>query len=96
MTHTMGIGKAIRIVRKARGLTQEDFSNISSRTYLSSLERGLKSPTLEKIDQLAAVLRVHPISLVALSKLEALDPASLQHLLERVTHELIDVSSASR
>ena len=60
-------GKALRGVRRARGLSQEAFDQVSSRTYISCLERGIKQPTLAKIAQLAAVLKVSPISLVALS-----------------------------
>jgi transcriptional regulator with XRE-family HTH domain len=59
-------GAGLQRARKRRGLTQEDFSTVSSRTYLSSLERGLKAPTITKIEQLAAVMGVHPLSLVAL------------------------------
>src|SRR3546814_6110336 len=43
---------AIRTIRKARGLSQEAFSDVSSRTYMSSLERDLKSPTLHKLTAL--------------------------------------------
>ena len=81
MTQPMGIGKAIWIVRKARGLTQEDFSDISSRTYLSSLERNLKSPTLDKLAQLAVVLQVHPVTLVALSTLATTNDRAVEGLL---------------
>jgi transcriptional regulator with XRE-family HTH domain len=59
-------GKGLQRVRKRRGLTQEDFSEVSSRTYLSSLERGLKAPTISKLEQLAVVLKLHPLSLMAL------------------------------
>lgn len=62
-------GEGLRRARKSRGLTQEDFSMVSSRTYLSSLERGLKSPTIEKIEQLASVLNIHPLSLMVLAYL---------------------------
>ena len=48
--------EALRHIRKARGLSQEAFSDVSSRTYLSSLERGLKSPTLNKLEDLCEVL----------------------------------------
>ena len=58
--------KALKEMRKARGLTQEDFSDISSRTYISILERGLKSPTLDKVDDLSSVMKVHPMTLLAL------------------------------
>lgn len=58
---------ALRTVRLARGLNQEAFSEISSRTYLSSIERGLKVPTISKVDQLCEVLGVHPLTLYTLS-----------------------------
>jgi transcriptional regulator with XRE-family HTH domain len=58
-----GIG--LQKARKSRDLTQEDFSVVSSRTYLSSLERGIKAPTITKIDEIASVIGIHPLSLVA-------------------------------
>ncbi len=42
-------GQALKQLRMSQGLTQEDFSDVSSRTYLSTLERGLKSPTIDKL-----------------------------------------------
>jgi transcriptional regulator with XRE-family HTH domain len=62
-------GQALRMLRTSRHLTQEDFSQVSSRTYLSTLERGLKSPTLEKLECLASVIDVHPVTLLAYSYL---------------------------
>jgi transcriptional regulator with XRE-family HTH domain len=58
-------GAGLQKARKSRQLTQEDFSVVSSRTYLSSLERGIKAPTITKIDEIAAVIGVHPLSLIA-------------------------------
>lgn len=58
---------AIKAIRKNRNLTQEDFGLVSSRTYLSTLERGLKSPTLDKLDEIARVMAVHPASLVLMA-----------------------------
>ncbi|MDR5740078.1 helix-turn-helix transcriptional regulator [Caballeronia sp. LZ016] len=88
MSHPMGIGKAIRLVRKARGLTQEDFSEVSSRTYLSSLERDLKSPTLDKLMQLANVAGVHPATLIAVSMLPTLNESRVDALLSLLEREL--------
>ena len=55
------LAKALKTVRKARGLSQEAFSDVSSRTYMSTLERDLKSPTLHKLaevrQELEAVLK---------------------------------------
>ncbi|WLI26920.1 helix-turn-helix transcriptional regulator [Pseudomonas rhodesiae] len=57
-------GAALKKLRSERKLSQEDFSDVSSRTYLSTLERGLKSPTIEKVDELASVLNVHPLTIL--------------------------------
>ncbi|MEJ8850813.1 helix-turn-helix transcriptional regulator [Variovorax rhizosphaerae] len=81
-------GSALRIARKAVGLPQEAFDQISSRTYISSLERGLKTPTILKVDDLATVLKVHPLTLLALCYLPKPTPAATERLLNRVTNEL--------
>ena len=58
---------ALKMARKARGLSQEAFSDVSSRTYLSTLERGMKSPTLSKLAAISQVLAIHPLTLLMLS-----------------------------
>ncbi len=63
--HTLSA--ALKTIRAARGLSQEAFSDVSSRTYMSSLERGLKSPTLNKLAELCEVMEVHPLTLLALA-----------------------------
>jgi transcriptional regulator with XRE-family HTH domain len=64
MSLRMGLAKALASARKYRGISQEGFSNISSRTYVSTLERGLKSPTVDKLDALCRILDVHPVSIL--------------------------------
>jgi transcriptional regulator with XRE-family HTH domain len=83
-------GLGLKKLRKQRGLTQEDFSSVSSRTYLSSLERGLKGPTIEKLDQLAEVLNVHPTTLLmaAYVSKNGLTEADLEALAHRIITEL--------
>lgn len=61
--------KALRSARKAHGLTQEDFSPVSSRTYVSILERGRKSPTLDKLEEIAQTIGIHLLTLIALTHL---------------------------
>jgi transcriptional regulator with XRE-family HTH domain len=61
------LAAAIRTIRKARGLSQEAFSDVSSRTYMSTLERDLKSPTLHKLSELCEVMEVHPLTLLTLA-----------------------------
>ncbi|MCU7965311.1 MULTISPECIES: helix-turn-helix domain-containing protein [Gammaproteobacteria] len=67
MTAKHSLATAIRTVRKARGLSQEAFSDVSSRTYMSTLERDLKSPTLHKLTELCEVMEVHPLTLLTLA-----------------------------
>lgn len=86
MNSRMGLAKAIKQVRSVRGLTQEDFGDISSRTYLSTLERGLKSPTLDKIIELSAKMEIHPLTLLTLTFIKEGD--DLNHLFERIKSEL--------
>jgi transcriptional regulator with XRE-family HTH domain len=82
---------ALKALRKARGLSQEDFSDVSSRTYLSSLERGLKNPTLSKIVELCEVMEVHPLTLLTLAY--GRDSKGVQDVLARVQRELASLPS---
>ena len=56
----------LRRVRLARPLSQEALANEAGidRTYVSSLERGIYSPTLDMLEKLALVLGVEPVELV--------------------------------
>ena len=78
---------ALRRIRKARGLSQEAFSDVSSRTYLSSLERDLKSPTLNKLAELCGVMEVHPLTLMTLAYAGDSE-RKINQLLEQVRQEL--------
>ncbi|MCD9026619.1 helix-turn-helix domain-containing protein [Luteimonas sp. BDR2-5] len=76
---------ALKTIRKARGLSQEAFSDVSSRTYMSSLERGLKSPTLSKLEELCEVMGVHPLTLLTLAYAGRSD---VDKLFVHIRHEL--------
>lgn len=58
-------GLALKQLRKSKRKTQEDFSVISSRTYLSALERGLKSPTIDKVEEISGLMGIQPLTLLA-------------------------------
>lgn len=80
--------RALKAARKSKGLTQEDFSIVSSRTYLSTLERGQKSPTLDKIDTLSKTIGIHLLTLIALACLHRENLDNPDALLEEVRKEL--------
>jgi transcriptional regulator with XRE-family HTH domain len=81
-------GSALRALRIRGGLTQEDFALVSSRTFMSSLERGMKGATLEKIDDLAGTIGVHPVSVIVACYLKKDPGVSLEDILEQVRSDL--------
>lgn len=82
------INLAVRDIRLASRLTQEDFSLVSSRTYMSSIERGAQNPTVSKIEELSEVLDVHPLTVLTLSYLKARNAEALKKLVSQVEQEL--------
>ena len=60
-------GKEVAKLRKALGISQEElaFRAEVHRTYISQLERGLKSPTLGMILKLSRALKISGSKLVA-------------------------------
>lgn len=78
---------ALRRVRKSRKMTQEDFDQVSSRTYLSMLERGLKSPTLNKLEELAQAMQIHPLTLLLVTYVEQNPDVPARELVQLVLEE---------
>jgi transcriptional regulator with XRE-family HTH domain len=82
---------ALRTTRRARGIAQEEFDTISSRTYISALERGIKQPTVAKVDSLAELLSVHPLTLLTLSYASKRSVGDVRRLLEQVQDEIAEL-----
>lgn len=80
-------GEALRRQRRAKGLSQEAFINVSGRTYLSELERGLKNPSLNKIEELSATMGIHPLTLL-IECFALKDETDTKKIFDRVTQEL--------
>ena len=59
--HLLGIN--VRLIREAKGWSQDKLSERSGlhRTYLSGIERGVRNPTVEIVQQVALALEV-PVS----------------------------------
>ena len=89
------LATAIRTVRKARGLSQEAFSDVSSRTYMSSLERDLKSPTMHKLAELCEVMGVHPLTLLTLASAGD-STRKVDQLLAQVRQELEEIEATRK
>jgi transcriptional regulator with XRE-family HTH domain len=56
----------LRHLRKAKGLSQEDLADLAGvdRTYVSALERGIYSVTVDVLTRLASALGVDEAELV--------------------------------
>jgi transcriptional regulator with XRE-family HTH domain len=60
------VGRNARRFRAARGLTQEQLSEVTGLTqqYISGLEQGRRNPTIVTLFELAQALRTTPASLI--------------------------------
>lgn len=61
------LGEAVRRLRKARGLTQEDLSGLTElhRNHIGGIERGERNITIKTILALAQALEIRPADLLA-------------------------------
>lgn len=82
-----GLARSLQLIRKAKGFAQDHLSEVSGRTYLSEIERGIKNPTIEKIDALARAMDVHPLTVLVIAYLPHLREQDLGGLLGRISKE---------
>lgn len=70
--------RALRQLRTDKGLSQEALGLEAGlhRTYVSQLERGLKSPSLKTLYKIALVLNVNLVELMSLVQREIEDVSS--------------------
>lgn len=61
------LGRNIRLLREARGWSQEDYADRAGihRTYVSGIERGRRNPTIDIVERLAAPFAVPVGNLLA-------------------------------
>ncbi|MFW5329752.1 helix-turn-helix domain-containing protein [Hydrogenophaga sp. ZJX-1] len=74
---------------------QHAFDVCSSRTFISALERGLKIPTLSEVDQLAEVLGVHPLAILAMTYAKEPTPHSVQDALHHAAEQAWNLMNRS-
>lgn len=64
MERKLAFGAALKAVRVGKGIAQEQLG--ASQSFISTLERGIRSPTVEKMEELAQRLGVNPATLIIL------------------------------
>jgi len=62
------VARNLRILRKQKGLSQEElaFQAGINRNYVGQIEREEKSPTIDMIEKLSSSLDVEPIAIIAI------------------------------
>lgn len=65
-TTKRSFAEVLRQVRQEKGLSQEELADRAGlhRTYISQIERGLKSPSLRSIEQITEALEIPMASLI--------------------------------
>ena len=69
-TLNQAFGRVIRVLRDKVDISQEEFAHRCGRhrTYISLVERGLRSPSLKSISAMAEALGVRPYQLVKMTE----------------------------
>ncbi|GKE11233.1 hypothetical protein Tco_1414784 [Tanacetum coccineum] len=93
MSIKTAVATVLKALRRARGLSQKDLAEVSSRTYVSKLERAQSSPTLEMMATLSTPLGVSPLTLVAITiGTETGQP--IRSLMRRLEAEVTELTAA--
>lgn len=88
MDTTHALGQAIKWHRTKLALSQETMG--TSQSYVSDIERGLKSLSVEKLEEFADAMGVHPLSILTKCYLLKNSSISLEDLFDRVANEIQD------
>lgn len=91
----VSLGRQIALFRKSRGMKQEELAEkVSlSTSYISAIERGVKTPTLENFIAIANVLKVSSDELLK-EELEVRDDIQMTQLGAMLEH--LDSSEKER
>lgn len=64
MERKLAFGSALKEVRVRKEIAQEQLG--ASQSFVSTIERGIRSPTIEKMEEFAERLGVNPVPLIVL------------------------------
>lgn len=92
MTSKSDFGGALREIRLLKQLPQESLG--PSQSFISAVERGFRSPTMEKFEKLAELLDINPVTLLAYVAIRK--GQSVEALLSLVRKELQELEGISK
>lgn len=85
---------ALKRAREFAKRSQDDFDLVSTRSYISLLERGLRSPTLTMVETLAEVLELHPLTVLTLAYMTSQSRAANEKVLAQVASQVSTILAA--
>jgi transcriptional regulator with XRE-family HTH domain len=91
MSLKIAFATVLKAMRASRGISQKNLAEVSSRTYVSKLERGYSNPTLEMLTALSGPLNVSPLTLISIT-LSAESGQAVNNLLRRAQEEVADLA----
>ncbi|MFJ7812970.1 helix-turn-helix domain-containing protein [Pseudomonas asiatica] len=68
MERKLAFGSALKSVRVQKGIAQEQIG--ASQSFVSTVERGIRSPTIEKMEKFAERLGANPATLIILMQVD--------------------------
>lgn len=80
------IGEVIKEIRLEQGLSQEQLG--ASQTYVSNVESGKKMISLDKLEEFAASLEVHPLIIIVRAYAKTTNDVLAQDLLMAITKSI--------
>lgn len=83
------LGASLRSYRLKRDVSQESLG--PSQPYISNLEAGRGSASIDKIEQMALVLGVHPVSIILAGYLRSSEEVDTEGVLSRIHSELKEI-----
>ncbi|HCE6123137.1 helix-turn-helix transcriptional regulator [Pseudomonas aeruginosa] len=83
------LGEVLKSYRVNRNISQEGMG--PSQTYISNIERGRWSASLDKIEQMSEVLGVHPASVIIAGYLTSENSKKTDEILDRIRRELKEI-----
>lgn len=99
----MDVGKRLRALREAKGLSQGDIERRSGllRSYISRVEGGYTAPSLSTLEKFAKALEVEPYQLLFLGEGRPVAPrvseqAGMSKPVKRFVKLLENMSSSNR
>jgi len=91
MSVRIAFAAALKLLRMKRGLTQHELSKNVAQSHVSQIETEKTSPSLEAIIELARVLELSPVALMALV-CAAKDELSASEVLKIAAKDLKDIA----